>query len=75
MKLVSDWRHVVKRAWSVRLNGLSILLLGAEAAVPYLQDVIPVSPGTFAFLSFLTTIASGIARLLAQSTMPDEEPS
>ncbi|WP_081455273.1 DUF7940 domain-containing protein [Roseibium aggregatum] len=38
MKLVSDWRAVLQRAWSVRLMLLAALLSGAEVALPFLGD-------------------------------------
>ena len=34
MKLVSDWRHVLRNAWSVRLIVLAALLSGLEVVLP-----------------------------------------
>jgi len=61
-----DWKSILKRAWSVRLIGISVVMSGAEVALPYLDGVLPVEPGIFALLSFGTTIAAGVARLVAQ---------
>ncbi|WP_370200420.1 hypothetical protein [Roseibium sp.] len=69
MKLVSDWRAVLQRAWSVRLMLLAALLSGAEVALPFLGDFI--APGLLAALSALTVSAAFAARLLAQRNMND----
>lgn len=66
MKLVANWRAVLKRAWSMQLIALSLLFSGLEVAVPFLNGLLPVSQGTFAVLAGLSTIAAGIARLLVQ---------
>lgn len=66
MKLIPNWGEVVTHAWSVRLIFATIFLDGLEFALPFLQGVLPVSPGTFAILGFFTTIAAGVARFVAQ---------
>lgn len=69
MKLVSDWRAVLQRAWSVRLMLLAALLSAAEVTLPFLGDFI--APGLLAALSVLTVSAAFVARLLAQRNMND----
>ncbi|WP_297842959.1 hypothetical protein [uncultured Roseibium sp.] len=69
MKLVSDWRRVLKKAWSVRLMLLAALLSGAEVVLPFLGDFI--APGLLAALSALTVSAAFVARFLAQRNMDD----
>ena len=64
--LLSNWRDVLARAWSMRLLGVSILLGAAELALPFLQGVLPLKPGTFAALIFVTNIAAAVSRLLVQ---------
>lgn len=66
MQLVANWRAVLLRAWSVRLIALSLVFGAVELALPFLDGVLPVRPGTFAALVFLTNIGAGISRLVAQ---------
>jgi Trk-type K+ transport system membrane component len=65
-RLRRDWKKIVRHAWSVRLLALAGVLSGVETAVPFLQGYIPVSPGTFAILSALSTCAALISRVVAQ---------
>ena len=69
MKLVTNWRRVLRRAWSVRLMMLAALLSGAEGALPFMGDFI--EPGRLALLSALSTAGAFVARLLAQRNYKD----
>lgn len=64
MKLASDWRDILRRAWSVRLMILAALLSGVEIVLPLFVDSF--SRGTFAVLSFVSVGAALIARVIAQ---------
>mgnify|MGYP003422774952 CR=1 FL=1 len=64
MKLKPTWRHVIRRAWSVRLIALAALLSGAEVALPFFADQFP--RGIFAALSFVAVAGAFVARLVAQ---------
>lgn len=66
MKLVSNWRALIARAWSLKLLALAIFLGALEMALPFLHGVLPVRPGTFFALIFLTNVLAAIARLVAQ---------
>jgi len=66
MKLVSNWRAVLKHAWSVRLLLLAGILSGLEVALPLLDGILPVPPTVFASLSGLCVCMAFIARLVAQ---------
>jgi hypothetical protein len=68
MKLVPDWRRVLKRAWSIRLMILAGLLSGVEVilSLPDIQLWLDWPTGIFASLSFLATAGAFIARLVAQ---------
>jgi hypothetical protein len=63
--LIADWQWVLKRSWSVRFIAIAALLSGFEVLLPLLSDFIP--RGVFAVLSFLTTVAAFVARLVVQS--------
>ncbi|MCX2698346.1 DUF7940 domain-containing protein [Ochrobactrum chromiisoli] len=58
MQLVPDWRHVLRKAWSVRLILLAGLLTGIEVALPLLGDAYPIPTGIFALLSLVITMAA-----------------
>lgn len=70
MRLIEDWKRVLRYGWSIRLIVLAALLSGVEIVLPMFSDVIP--RNTFALLSFLTTIAACIARVVAQPKMREK---
>ena len=69
MKLIEDWRWVVRKAWSVRLIILAAALSGVEVALSVMA-AFSISPGIpagiFAALSGIVTIAAFSARFIAQ---------
>lgn len=71
MKLVSDWKRVLKRAWSIRLLLLAGIFSAVEVALPFFENSIPT--GIFAAASGLATGAAFVARLVAQKGMQREE--
>lgn len=73
MKFVSDWRALLRRAWSIRLMLLAGLLTGAEVALPLLDQFLAIPRGLFAAASGLTTGAALVARLLAQKGLSDAD--
>lgn len=64
MKLIPNWREVLKWAWSIRLAALAAVLSGVEIALPFFAESFP--RGAFAGLSFLATVGAFIARFVAQ---------
>lgn len=68
MKLLPDWRDVLRRAWSVRLMILAGLLSGVEVILPYFAESLP--RGLFAGLSILVIAGAFVARILAQKGLP-----
>lgn len=66
MRLVTNWRAVLRHAWSVRLILLAIVFTGIEAAWPYLDGLLPIPRGLFALLSGLVSSAALYARFIAQ---------
>jgi len=65
MRLIPNWRLVSRRAWSMRLIILAAVLQGCEALLPF-ATFLPIPTGALAGLSFVVTVAAGIARLVAQ---------
>lgn len=64
MKLLSDWKKIVRKAWSFRLLALAALLSAAEVALPFFAEGMPV--GVFSALSGLVVVGAMVARLVAQ---------
>lgn len=70
MRLIDDWRRVLRHAWSLRLIALALVLTVAEVALPYLGDWI--APGRLGLLAGLSSAGAFAARLLAQKGFDDE---
>lgn len=73
MKLVADWRGVIRHAWSIRLMLFAGLLSGIEVALPLVHNFIPIPPGIFAAATAITVAAAFVARLVAQKTFTGEK--
>jgi polyferredoxin len=69
MKLIWNWREILRRAWSIRLMLLAALLSGVEVALPFFMDSMP--RGIFAGLSFLVVASAFVARLVAQKGLSE----
>lgn len=64
MKLIDDWRWVLRRAWSMRLAVLAACLSASEVAIQILAPAFPT--GRFAALAGLVSLAAAVARLIQQ---------
>lgn len=64
MRLLDDWRDIIKRAWSIRLIAFAGLLSGCELILPHMIDTMP--KRVFLVLSFIVTVLAFIARLMVQ---------
>lgn len=60
MKLLSDWRDVLKRAWSMKLIGFAAFLEVAQNVAPAISDYVPW------WVTVLIIGGAGVARLLKQ---------
>jgi hypothetical protein len=67
MKLIDNWRQILKHAWSIRMSLLALVFAGLEAGLPVFSDTIPHGP--FLLLTMLVTVASGVSRLIDQPKM------
>ncbi|CAB4326609.1 hypothetical protein [Brucella sp. 191011898] len=72
MKLVSDWRWVLRYAWSIRLLIAAGILTGLEAVLPYLADTSLIPDRWFRLLMFVVTIAAFMARIISQKDSRNE---
>lgn len=73
MHLVPQWRRILRRAWSIKLNLLSGVFAVAEIVLPLYQNDIP--RGTFAALSGIAVMGGIVARLIAQKGITNAQPS
>ncbi|MBS7741428.1 MULTISPECIES: hypothetical protein [unclassified Chelatococcus] len=73
MRLVPNWREVLRYAWSIRLLILAGALSGAEVALPLLQEILPIHRGVFASLCALTVCGAFVARIVAQNSVSGEK--
>ena len=70
MKLLPDWKLILRKAWSVRLIVLAAIFSAAEVVVPLFYDAMP--RNTFALLSGVTTAAALMARVIMHNDVPNE---
>lgn len=73
MRLIDNWRRVLKRAWSVRILALAAVFSGLEVALPFFDGTLPLTDRQRGAVYFAVTVAALVARFLAQST-PTGEP-
>lgn len=69
MRLVHDWRALLRRAWSLRLLAVAMLLSGLEILFQMIGGGLPISRLAFAILFAVITAAAFAARLVAQTRM------
>lgn len=67
IRLLNDWRKIVRRAWSIRFSLLAAILSAAEMVVPLFGDALP--RGLFVLLAFVASIGATISRLMVQKGM------
>lgn len=65
MKLLPDWKQILRKAWSIRLIVVAGLLSGLEVALPFLSEAMP--RGLFAGLSMVVVGGAFISRIVAQN--------
>ena len=71
MQMRSDWKRILRKAWSIRLLLAAGVLSAVEVALPFFSDGMP--RGLFAALSGLSVGGAFVARLLAQKDMANDE--
>lgn len=67
MKLLPNWRDVLRKAWSIKFMVLAAIMSGVEVVMSILQPSNTLPPGVFAALAGVVTSAALVARLLAQN--------
>jgi hypothetical protein len=64
MQLYTNWKDIVKKAWSIKFIILAAILSASEVILPLFFDYF--DRGTFAILSFIAVSGAFISRLIAQ---------
>lgn len=67
MRLDQNWRTILRKAWSMRLMGVAIVLSIVEAVLPVFQSAIPA--GIFAGLTAVVVGGAMIARVVWQQDL------
>lgn len=73
MKLIADWRKVLRYAWSIRFIVLAVLFSTAEVAVPMMQGYVDIPPRLFAALAGLSSGLAFLFRIKAQKEFTDAD--
>lgn len=74
MRLYDNWRTILKRAWSIRLMALAVVLTGLETILPFFEksayaQALP--GGVLPAVSCVVIIGALIARLAVQKGLPN----
>lgn len=69
MKILTDWKLLLRRAWSLRFLAVAAALSGLEAIAPFAAPWL--SQRAFALLMFLIVAAAFVTRLIAQRGVND----
>jgi hypothetical protein len=64
MKLYTNWKEIVRKAWSIKFIILAGVLSASEVILPLFFDYF--DRGTFAILSFIAVSGAFVSRLIAQ---------
>ena len=70
--LLTNWRRVLRQAWSIRFSLLAACFTAVEVVLPFLGDLLP--RGLFVLLAFAASLGATVARLVAQPRMHEVEP-
>lgn len=63
-ELHTDYKHILKKSWSIKWAVIAGVLSGAEVILPLFVDTLP--KNLFAILSFVAVAGAIWARLLVQ---------
>lgn len=75
LKLVPNWRDVLRYAATIKLFLLAGVFSGAEMALPFIDQFISIPRGVFAALTFVTSCCGLVARLVAQQSLQPRDPN
>ena len=64
MKLLPDWKRILRKAWSMRLMAVAAFFAGCEAVLPFVNDVL--APRPMAIIAFVVVVMAMVTRLMMQ---------
>lgn len=67
MRFRSNWRLILRKAWSIRLLVIAGLLSATEVVLPLFENDLP--KHLFASLSILSVCVAFVARIVAQKDL------
>lgn len=71
-RLIENWRWVLRHAWSVRVLVFAVILTGVEAALPFIDALLPFGARGLAATYFVITVLALAFRFMAQSRLEKE---
>jgi len=72
MRLLHDWKDILKKAWSIRLIVLACVLSGVEVYFQIFGAPTWMPLGVFAGLSAIVSALAFVARLYAQPVIVED---
>ncbi|MER9768855.1 hypothetical protein NKJ09_22645 [Mesorhizobium sp. M0189] len=76
MRVIDNWRRVLRHAWSVHLNVAAVFFLivtGLDTAWPFLNGYLPISNAWFGVLGGLLSAGALLARFIPQDKVSGEK--
>jgi hypothetical protein len=73
VRLIPEWRKVLRYGWSVRLIVIAGFLTGLEAILPLAPELLPIPIEWLAVSQFLIVMGALFARFIAQSKESGDE--
>lgn len=74
MRLLPDWKRLIREAWSIRIMAVAMLLTGCEAVVNMVGlDWLHLPRWVAALIIFFVIGGAFVARLVAQQAVADDE--
>lgn len=72
MKLASDWKDILLRAWSIKFIILAGIFTGLEAAVSFFPSMFPwIGSGYMALMTGFICVAAFVSRIVAQKGLEE----
>ena len=65
MRLIDDWRRVLRYSWAIRLSLLAALLQGLDSAVAVVGYAVPIPP----WVVIAICLGAALSRLIPQKTI------
>ena len=72
MRLVPDWRFILRHAKSIRWMLIAMLFSGAEAAYPFFTEALDVDPRWFGAIIFVLVGCAFASRIIAQKAFEND---